>query len=258
MTYELLFPKEGTATAGTVVVVHGLNISPQAMRTLAQEFVEHRGQHVVLTTLRGHGVNDSGREQASAQLWKQDLREAIVAAAVLPRPLSVLGYSLGGVLSVCVADSMNEVAIDRLILLAPAIGLRRWVRCGEWLARAMPTWVPLRSGVPRRYRARSAVNSSWYQALFDIYHEAQSIPAGGRLSRTPILILISRRDEFIGWHELERWTARILGADVRMVALDPNSGYLLAPHHLVLDRDCFGGQEPGATKWREMLAAVLD
>ncbi len=228
-----------TPCTGTVVLVHGLNIAPSAMEPLAAEFVA-RGKRVLIVALTGHRPGIEEGSLVSATRWKQDLREALDFAESFPEPVWALGYSLGGLVSVAVLQERARLRVDRLLLLAPAIGFRSWVGCGGLLSRIVPTWFPLRSGVPKRYRARAGIRSPWYRALFDLHREVQQDCSEGALRHLNLKIFISKSDEFMKWSSLESWTSQRDFKNVQMHAIQSVATDFLAPNHLVLDDHCLG------------------
>jgi hypothetical protein len=144
-----------------------------------------------------------------------------------------------------------RLRVERLVLLAPAIGIRPWARIGERAARIVPSWIPLRSGVPRRYRASTLVGSHWYRALFDLHRSITERPVPEFFRTLPIQIFMSKRDEFISWGRLDEWTAMASPEYARMHELISCNKSLLTPHHLIIDEPSLGDEQ-----WRHMLEAI--
>jgi esterase/lipase len=159
----------------------------------------------------------------------------------------VLGYSLGGLLSALAIAKGIVAAPDKLVLLAPAIGLRRWVRFFEPLTKILPGSLPLPSAVPPSYRAASFAAVSWYRVLFEFYHDLWRLGASGAMSDLPIRIYLSDRDEFISVLELERWIKEADLGDAELSIVKSQATISATPQHLLLEPSHFGAQ--GWAKW---------
>ena len=109
----------GARTARVVVLVHGLTASPRTWRDFAR--VRHaRGDNVLIARLPRHGHADRATETL-AQLTSEELTrqtERIVdAAAALGAEITMLGHSLGGMLTLHAAH--RDARIFRAIAVAP-------------------------------------------------------------------------------------------------------------------------------------------
>ena len=239
-------PDSGAVTpqSRSFLLVHGLNISPRAMDWIGLE-LRARGHNTPLVQLSGHDGEFSHRTLASAARWKNDLALAAEKAKDFPRPLTILGYSLGGLLSALAVKKGIIAPPDKLVLLSPAIGLRSWVRFFEPLTKILPQSLPLPSGVPARYRAARFAAVSWYRALFDIYHELHADPGPGALKDLPIEIVVSEGDEFIGVAELRRWVAEASLSNVTFRFIRSKARLSPTPQHLLLEPEHFGEPEWG-------------
>lgn len=120
----------GARTARVVVLVHGLTASPRTWRDFAR--VRHaRGDNVLIARLPRHGHADRATETL-AQLTSEELTrqtERIVdAAAELGAEITMLGHSLGGMLTLHAAH--RDARIFRAIAVAPFLGIKRLPR--DW------------------------------------------------------------------------------------------------------------------------------
>lgn len=106
-----------------VVLVHGLSDSPFFMLAIARYFHATLGFNVFMPLLPGHGLKDP-QAMAGVTLaeWKKSVRFAIGAAGDHGLPVSVGGFSLGGLLSLYMACTERAVA-GELYLFAAALGL---------------------------------------------------------------------------------------------------------------------------------------
>lgn len=129
------------AVVGGMVLVHGLSDSPYMMHGLGERMAA-AGWHVVLLRLPGHGTAPSGLLRVQWQDWAAAVRLAArhVRGRVGPeKPLVLAGFSTGAALSVeyCLARLQGEdlPAVDRLVMLSPAIGVSPVAALAVWQAR---------------------------------------------------------------------------------------------------------------------------
>lgn len=125
---------------GTVVVVHGINEHGGRYRHVAARLAS-AGWLVAAADHRGHGLSE-GRRAAVERFddWVADLDTYIAGVlAAAPRPLFLLGHSLGGLIAVVYAlDHASSLA--GLVLSSPSVlppsNLSPPVRAaGRWLSR---------------------------------------------------------------------------------------------------------------------------
>lgn len=137
-TYELAPPD---AKRGALLL-HGTSDSPFSLRALALA-LEARGVHVVGMRYPGHGTIPSGLTSvrwedlaAVARIGARHLREVLGPDA----PIAIVGYSTGAALAVeyCASRMLGEElpAVDRLVLISPAIGVSGVAALAIWQARA--------------------------------------------------------------------------------------------------------------------------
>jgi acylglycerol lipase len=106
---------------GTVVIAHGINEHSGRYAHVAERLVEE-GWLVAAPDHRGHGLS-GGRRAAVERFddWVSDLdsyiRDVLVAT---PRPLFLLGHSLGGLIATVYA-LRHQPVLDGLILSSPSV-----------------------------------------------------------------------------------------------------------------------------------------
>ena len=148
-TFEL---KNAHPAAG-ILLLHGMSDSPYSLRALGQCLHEN-GAWVLGLRLPGHGTIPSGLVRIT---W-EDLAAAVrlamrhMRSQLGDKPIYMIGYSTGGALAVQYAlDQMdgrgNLPAVDRIVLISPAIGVTPmaamavWqARLGRWLAIDKLSW----------------------------------------------------------------------------------------------------------------------
>jgi alpha-beta hydrolase superfamily lysophospholipase len=106
---------------GTVVIVHGINEHSGRYAHVAERLVEE-GWLVAAPDHRGHGLS-GGRRAAVERFddWVSDLDSYIRDVLVgTPRPLFLLGHSLGGLIATVYA-LRHQPVLDGLILSSPSL-----------------------------------------------------------------------------------------------------------------------------------------
>jgi len=114
----------GGRTRRVVVLLHGMTASPRTWRDFAQARYA-RGETVLIPRLPRHGHADRMTD-ALAGLTVDELRaqaQRIVAtAAALADEIVVVGFSMGGVMALYLAQ--QDARVTRTIAIAPLLGIR--------------------------------------------------------------------------------------------------------------------------------------
>ncbi|MGZ3650242.1 MAG: alpha/beta hydrolase [Bdellovibrionota bacterium] len=129
----------GQVTDKVYVLVHSYTNSPSELDAIADE-LRLRGQNVFSILLEGHGSRSIlgggpfSLKDVSRGDWKQDLHFGVQLAHGLGRKVVLVGYSLGGLLSI-LEGSRDNPEIAGFLAVAPPVALnnRLWagnVACG--------------------------------------------------------------------------------------------------------------------------------
>lgn len=253
-----------------VVLVHGLNLDPAAMHDI-QQLLFAADMDVLSVSLTGHGnaLSDDARllqfQEASFASWQDDISQAVHVAAqraaAVQRPLFLVGFSLGGLLS---ADYLvtrlpggataEPITVERMVLMAPAISLR-WSSYLLYPLQVFPD-VYLPSVAPRLYRANDYAPVSAYISLYEGVNQFNELAAHTenqvRLN-IPTLVFMHPRDElvsfdgvrdFIDEQQLSQW--RFVEVDKSEDAGDVLNHLIIGPHSL------------GSDAWRSVSEQMLD
>ena len=113
-----------------VLLVHGLGDSPQTLGYLAASLHE-RGWTVRAPLLPGHGRTLDAFARSGAEQWISAVRSEYAALKRQHARVGLVGLSMGGALSVIVAEERHD--LPALVLLSPYLGVPPAVR---WIARA--------------------------------------------------------------------------------------------------------------------------
>ena len=134
----------GTRAARVTVLLHGLTASPRTWREFAR--VRHeRGENVLVPRLPRHGHADRMSEAlaglTSAELLAHGER-ILDAATALGEEIVLVGHSLGGALALHIGH--HDARVDRVVAVAPFLGIRLLPRDWHGWARAMLEKTPNR------------------------------------------------------------------------------------------------------------------
>ncbi len=122
---------------GAVLLVHGFPGSPAEMTTLG-EALNRAGWHVRLLRLPGHGTAFSRLFQTRVSEWLDEVEKNLRELRQNFSPVLLMGYSLGGGVSLAVASRSKP---DGLILLSPFWKAEPW--WVKWLALLVRTLLPV-------------------------------------------------------------------------------------------------------------------
>lgn len=268
--------------AAVVVLIHGLNLDPTAMRDI-QQLLFTADMDVLSVSLTGHAnaLDSDARllrfQEATFAEWQVDIRRAVQVAGqrarALERPLYLVGFSLGGLLSAdyLVSDpgagfesalqsdhepdfNTASIAIDRMVLLSPAISLK-WSSYLLYPLQIFPD-VFLPSVAPGVYRANNFTPVSAYLALYDgvrRFNELAGHNHNQQALNIPALVFVHPRDElvsvenvreFVVEKQLERW--QLVDVSKSGDAGDVLDHLIVGPHSL------------GSDAWQSMSMQILD
>lgn len=243
------------------LVVHGLNLRPTAMNDIAQ-LLQEAGTDVLTISLSGHAVelDEDSRlvqfREADFSAWQADVLHGVAMAGErareLQRPLYLVGFSLGGLLSadyVSLQSQLDAVQVDRMVLFAPAIVLR-WSSYALMPFQVFPD-IFLPSVSPELYRANDYAPASAYLSLYDgVRLMRDSVTDGLNI---PTLLFMNPRDElvsdnglrdFIEEFELSRW---------QYIEVEKSDGAAATLDHLIIGPHALGDET-----WQEVSNQMLE
>ena len=118
------YPAAGDAVGGAVLALHGSSTDGQSLHVLARDLAA-AGQAVYVPDIRGHGESGTRGDIPRAGILEDDI--AAFLAMIRDRhpelPATLLGFSSGGGLALRYAGRPDLASPDRLLLLAPMLGI---------------------------------------------------------------------------------------------------------------------------------------
>lgn len=174
----------------TMVIIHGLNLSPLAMAEFEKHFLQQQFNVAVLS-LNGHrGDKDQLFLPDHHQLMQNELKVAIEEIKTHTHgPLMLLGKSLG---ALCALNQSHH--FDKLILLAPPVYPKRFPNyLLKTLLRFLPRTFPIPSLNSKDYRLYSSIPLNAYQSLIHLNHSHHK----ALLQNENCLVILHERDELI-------------------------------------------------------------
>ena len=200
-TFEL--PADQPSAA--VLLLHGLSDSPYSLRALGER-LHAGGAHVLGLRIPGHGTAPAGlvdvrwRDMAAAvALAVEDLAGRFPGV-----PLHLVGYSNGATLALhttlSALEELGRPVPDRLVLIAPQIGVTRlaalavWqARLGHWLGLEKLAWNELLQEYDPFKYGSFAVNAGdiSHRVTAAIQRQLKRLGASGRLQAVPPILAFS-------------------------------------------------------------------
>jgi len=221
-----------------VLLVHGLNNTPAAMRPLGER-LRALGFTTGIVALTGHG-DGSMRSIAGFETWIADVRAAARAAMERypGKPLVALGFSLGAAVILAALEDSAAFPATRLVLLSPAVTLKGYaasLRVVSWLG-IFGLSVP--SVIPDAYRSSVTTPLAYYAHLFRLIERLLTKPPVAAWNEVPALVISSAGDELVSHRRWDRYVRELGLTQWQHLVLPATDTDL--PGHLLLDEPSFG------------------
>jgi len=180
---------EGSRTA--ILMIHGFTATPSQMRMLG-EAIHREGYTVRAMLLPGHGTTVEDMNTKSWQDWLRAVRSEVVEMLSKYEKLFVLGLSIGGVLTLLMAE---EMPLDGIIALAPAT---RLTQKHIWAAPVYARFVPFKDKPDYIFREN---NLAYCKIPIARLTDAAMLASMARLGLShitcPMLLMQGRRDRTV-------------------------------------------------------------
>jgi esterase/lipase len=223
-------PAEGPDGGTGVLLVHGFTGTPATMRPWG-EALAAEGFTVRCPLLPGHGTQWQDCNDSTEQHWVDTVEESFEKLAADCDRVFVAGLSMGGTLSVRLAE-LRPHQVAGLVVVNPSLLTRRLdARLLPVLARVTGSWAPIGSDIKKPgvvelaydrmpLRGMMALRRLWKQTRADL----------GRIT-APVLAFTSVEDHVVEPESTDVLLAGISSTDVTRVRLEDSY------HVATLDND---------------------
>ncbi|MHC6202161.1 alpha/beta hydrolase [Breznakiellaceae bacterium SP9] len=248
---------------GIALIVHGLNVRPQAMGspqsegTLVKLFLDAH-YSVYRVTLAGHGGPLETMRTLTMQDWLSGAYSQYCHARLLADraslPLYLVGFSLGGLVYETLMNESTPRAVifDKSILFSPAIATRTLSKAILLLRPFIKDSSIIYSRAPEIVRAQKGVSLGAYKALFAMEKRLCAL----RFCRSNIdtRIFMDKKDELLSMRAFKKHLTQYKLSKWRIVPLS-NKGAARRPafHHVLID-----AQSVSASTWQRICKEILD
>jgi carboxylesterase len=212
-------PYSATGDGRAALVLHGFTGNPQSMRGLALALAD-AGLTVELPLLPGHGTDISDMLPTRWKDWSDAAEAAYTELAARSDSVVVVGLSMGGLLSVWLAERHPEIAGIAVInpLVAPPDAgtielVSSMVESGEEEAPGIG------SDIAKEGVSESAYAGLPLRAALSLFEATAEVEADVESVQCPVLVFTSRQDHVVDNASSETLVARAKGP-VEQVVLE--------------------------------------
>ncbi|HEX7661075.1 MAG TPA: alpha/beta fold hydrolase [Pseudonocardiaceae bacterium] len=223
------FAYDGSTDIG-VLICHGFTGSPRSMRPWA-EHAREAGFSVRLPLLPGHGTAWQDLNRTGWRDWYATVEQALLELSARCRSVFVFGLSMGGTLSLRLAECHNP-EIAGLVLVNPSVTtLRRDAALLPLLSRLLPSVAAIGNDIKKPDTTEGSYDRTPLRAAASLRELWGIVRADLSKIETPLLLLRSAEDHVVEPVNAKLILDNISSTDVREVVL-PNSF-----HVATLDND---------------------
>ncbi len=209
-------PYSATGDARGALVLHGFTGNPQSMRGLALAFAD-AGFTVEMPLLPGHGTDVADMVPTRWPDWSAAAETAYVELAARCDAVVVVGLSMGGSLSVWLAERHPEIAA--LVLINPLVSAPDDMAAviAEMIDGGMERMPGVGSDIALEGSVESAYPEVPLRAAQSLFAAAKEIDAGLESVISPILLFTSTQDHVVDPTNSELLARRVKGPVERIV-----------------------------------------
>lgn len=201
-----------------VLLVHGFTGTPQSMRPWA-EYLADAGFTVSLPRLPGHGTHWKDLNATEWTDWYAHADAAFVDLRGRCRRVFVVGLSMGGALSLRLAEQHGE-QVAGLVLVNPAISITDpRLKVLPVLRYVVPSLAAIGNDVADPGSREIAYDRNPLHALYSQTHLWADVVANLEWVTQPLLVFRSEQDHVVDPSSLAILKARVGSADVEYRAL---------------------------------------
>ena len=168
------------------------------------------------------------------------------------KQINLLGFSMGGALSVNFIDSLPNSKIDKMILFAPAIDIKFFTNLLYPMLWLRHVNLSLPSFTPEYYQENSFTSFDTYNALLDLEESAQNIKNPQNF-QIPTLVFHDPNDGLVSYSGLKSWIERYQLSNWKIVELDSDAKISGLKNHMLIDE-----QGLGEKAWLKVKEEITD
>lgn len=223
-----------------ITFVHGLNNSPGSMTSIARA-VTDRGYNSDVSILPGH---HGEQVSVAGDLWSEPLRQKLRTSK---EPVTVIGFSLGSLVVLDAVQKESAKNVSRIVLLAPPLELRTWVKATNLITKALPSSWCLPSFAPKAYRLYPCLPIEWYRSVAELQKRISTTPNIKFLENLPVTVVVSTNDELIDSQGVINWITNH-ELSWKTIRLSPKSDLPDTFNHYIVDP-----RSTGVEAWNRLI-----
>lgn len=214
-------PNAIEAGTGALVLAHGISGSPQSMRPWGEHHAA-RGWDVRIPLLPGHGTRWQDLGTVTWRDWTRALAREVRSAAAEHERVCVGGLSMGGALTLAMAEDPELSArIDAIVLVNPAVRLPRVQALAlPVLSRIRPSVAGIASDIAAEGAHEEAYERLSVRAVEQMRRLQRRVRSQLAEVRCPVLLATSVADHVVDPRCSDLVAARVSGEVERLALTD--------------------------------------
>lgn len=188
----------------SIVYLHGFSACRQETAPVAQNIAKTLNANLFYTRLNGHGLQENGLRDCTAEDWKQDTLEALHIARLIGKRVIIIGKSTGATLATWLMSQqeLGTEHIASLVFLSPNFSPNQraaylldlvgdiGLKIVETLAGKTYSWEP-----PTELQAKYWTHSYPYTALAQMIRLVKEVASIDKTTiEIPTLMIYSKKD----------------------------------------------------------------
>ncbi|WP_025898329.1 alpha/beta hydrolase [Sneathiella glossodoripedis] len=203
-----------------ILVIHGFTGSTQSMRYLGEELNNQFGFGTLGPCLAGHGTSPDDMETTGYLDWLSSAETALQELASLGKPVFVTGLSMGGMLTLHLAQKYPDI-ISGIAPINAVAGEHDGSLAELIVDVDAPSRIP---GIGSDIKAPDVTELAYpevpVKCLRDVYLAQAAIGDLLHKITCPVLVIQSRDDHVVHPTNAQRIVRKVSSSDVRLLWLD--------------------------------------
>jgi esterase/lipase len=239
---------------GVILLLHGLNLKPSKMDSLAKHF-QSSGYDVLRAAFAGHRGSLKEQEQVTAEQWLEEMDQHTCLVQRRSRdlggaPIFLSAFSLGSLIAMAWQTKNPTPLFKSQLLLAPAA-------FSHWYGDLTKTLFFLKNsfGIPSKnlvaYRSQSSTSLAAYRSMIKLRKMVNN--ANKESFQQDTLIFIDPKDELVSLEKIEDFKQLNNLKLWKIVPISDSKPTLEKSfHHLIIDQASLGEHH-----WQELKALSI-